>query len=118
MRPIRNVLVPASGNSPVVVLDAYQKGPVSVQVQSIVAAPSITVQWTDDDVFAANYNPATGAWKACGQPAAMVAAGDGGTITDSGTAPKEIMPTAIRFVNGNGGGSSALMSVVQSGNLG
>lgn len=114
MRPIRNIAVPASGNSVVVPLDQYEKGDIEVQVQSITGAPSITVQWTNDDVFAAGYNPATGTWVTCGQPAAMTAAGHGGVITDAQTVPRPIRPVAIRFVNANGA-STANMSVVQSG---
>lgn len=116
MRPIRNFLVPANpAISAPVPLDPYQKGPVSVQLQQILTgAPSITVQWTDDDVF----NPAvTPNWKTCGQPAAMVAAGDGGVITDAAAVPKEIMPSAIRFVN-SVAASTAYVSIVQSGILG
>lgn len=114
MRPIRNIAVPASGNSVVIPLDQYQKGSTSVQVQSITGTPAITVQWTNDDVFAAGYSPAAGAWETCTHPAAMAAAGDGGVITDSEAVPVPINPIAIRFVNANAG-STALMSVVQSG---
>jgi hypothetical protein len=117
MRPIRSVAVPASSNSAVVVLDPLQKGPILVQLAAITGTPAITVQWTNDDVQAAGYDPATGAWKACGQPGSMAAKGDGGVLTDAQTVPKEIMPVAIRFVNANGA-STGSMNIMQSGILG
>ena len=115
MRPIRNIAVPANpAFSAVIPLDQYQKGDIEVQIQSVVGVPAITVQWTNDDIWAAGYNPATGSWKTCGQPASMAAAGDGGVITDAGAVPQPIRPVAIRFVNANAA-TTALASVIQSG---
>ncbi len=112
MRPIRNIAVPASGASVVIPLDQYEKGPITVQLQSVTGTPDVDVQWTNDDVWSPTFTPATAAWNLVATPQAMAVAGDGGVLCDADGNP--VMPVAIRFVN-NSGGSSAAASVVQSG---
>jgi hypothetical protein len=104
MRPIR-LSTPAAGASAPIPLDINLK-PFSVTVTCIpTGGASVTLQYTTDNVFAANYNPAAGNWLARADMTAQTTSKD--VVF---TAPV----TAVRQVVA-GTGSSEL-HVVQSGN--
>lgn len=61
MRPVRQVITGTGATSPVP-LDTYIS-PFSVGLSVVVASTgTYTVQFTTDDVYAKNYNPAIGTW--------------------------------------------------------
>lgn len=62
MRPV-TVTVVGVGNSPPIPLDQYLTPfQVSLQVVDIAGAVDMTVEYTNDDVFAVGYDPNTGNW--------------------------------------------------------
>ena len=61
MRPITRTQTNVGDDIPVP-LDLYLT-PFNVTIQCVISGgPTYTVQYTNDDVYAANYNPATGNW--------------------------------------------------------
>lgn len=111
MRPIR-VAIPATGTpGPVVPLDIYQKGPVTVAIVSVVGAVNINVQYTLDDVFSPTFNQATAQWFAVSAALTGAVAAAAAAVTDANNNP--IVPTAIRATNAGIG--TAILQVVQSG---
>lgn len=61
MRPITRVQTNV-GNDVPIPLDIYLT-PFNITIQCVISGgPTYTVQYTDDDVFAVGYNPATGNW--------------------------------------------------------
>lgn len=110
MRPV-TVTVPASAASPVIPLDLYEVGPVGWQLSGLTGGPSVTIQYTFDDVYATTFNPATANWLTAKDGAAVVAAA-GERLADANGNP--VNPTAVRGLNANAA-SSATLRIVQSG---
>lgn len=113
MRPVR-VPIPATGTpGPVVPLDIYQKGPVSIAVSGVQGAVNIDVEYTLDDVFAANFSQSTAQWFPVAALQNLNAAATS-QLVDANNAP--IMATALRTTNSGAG--TAILQVVQSGVMG
>lgn len=97
-------------NSGVWIPDVYLN-PFNLSLQAIIAgAPTYTVEYTNDDVFAATFNPATANWTpVAGMTAAVVSAN--ATL---------ISPvTGIRLRQTVGAGPNAVtLRIVQSGAVG
>lgn len=106
MRPITRALT-GVGNDVPVPMDLYQR-PFNVSIAVAVSGAAITysVQWTQDDVWASGYNPATGNW--------FAAAGNltGAVDNEAGSIISPV--TAIRLITTAGTGT-ATMRVVQAG---
>lgn len=61
MRPITTTVTDVGVSAPIP-LDLYLK-PFQVTIQCVKSGtPTYSVQYTNDDVFSASYNPATGEW--------------------------------------------------------
>jgi hypothetical protein len=114
MRPI-TVSVGASASSQVVPLDIYQTGNVNVQLQNITGTPDVSIEWTNDDIWAVGYDPDTGNWSDSGL-ANLAADGDGGVLVDAGSG-FPITPRAIRATNA-AAASTADVTIVQNGVMG
>lgn len=111
MRPVR-VAIDGSGGtgvSPVVPIDIYQKGPITVALTGVQGVVSVDIDYTLDDVWSPSFNPATAEWFPTGIQAAAAAASE--ALVDANNNP--IIPTAIRATNGGAG--TAVLVVVQSG---
>lgn len=104
MRPITMLVVGAATSVPIV-LDQYLT---PFNVSLTVSAPSgaivATVQYTNDDVFAAGYNPALGQWFDHADLTAVVALSAGTLISPV---------SAVRLVNAGAG--TAQLIVRQAG---
>ena len=109
MRPIV-VDIPASGESVIVPLDIYQRGPVTCSIIVLTGSPTLKVQYTMDDPFGAT--PPTN-WVDAGAPL-NAAAGDGALVDSAGHL---IVPRAIKGVN-SGGASTGRLIVSQPGVMG
>ncbi len=106
MRPVR-LSVTGTGVSNPVILDQY-RSPFSVGVGVTVSAGaslSYTVEHTFDDVFAANFNPATATWFPHASLAARASSSDGNyaypvmavrlNVTGTGTAAITIIQAGM-----------------------
>lgn len=108
MRPV-TVSVTGVGSSAPIPMDVYLN-PFNVSMQCTVnGVVTYNVEWTNDDIWAPGYNPATGNWFAA---AANLT---GATTAQTGTLISPV--TAIRIRNSAGAGTST-MRVVQSGAVG
>lgn len=104
MRPV-TVSVVGVGNSPVIPLDLYLTPfNVSLQVRDVAGAVDMTVQYTNDDVFAGTFNPATATWFDHADLTNQVGPAVGTIISPV---------TAVRLVNAGVG--TAELRVVQAG---
>lgn len=114
MRPIR-LAIPADDVTIPVPLDIYQKGPVTVGVDSVDGVVDIDIQYTTDDIFAAGYDPSMGNWVNSAAPLDNITAALSAALVDSqGNA---IVPTAIRALNNVDTGTARLV-VLQAGVMG
>lgn len=108
MRPITRSLT-GVGNDVPIPLDIYLT-PFNVSIQvTVTGTITYSVQWTQDDVFATGYNPATGNWFAAA--ANLTAATD----NEAGSLVSPV--TAVRLITTAGTGTAA-MRVVQAGVFG
>lgn len=104
MRPI-TVSVVGAGNSSPIPLDLYiTPFELTLQISIVSGAINATLQYTNDDVFAAGYNPATGTWFNHADLVNKVAAAVGTIISPV---------TAVRLVNADTG--TAQLRVTQAG---
>ncbi len=110
MRPVTVVTTDASGGAkaaPPIPLDIYQN-PFNVSFQAIVTGTvNYDVQYTNDDIWAAGYNPATGNWADYTTPDFS-----GETASKNGSTTEVVR--AVRLLQNTGDGSVRL-TVVQSG---
>jgi len=110
MRPVR-VVVPAGpgGTSPIVPIDFYEVGTITIGVDPITGAPSTAVQYTLADIF----DPvalAAATWITAGAPLAAVVGSAAAALCDANG--NAIHPTAIRGVNSVAGATSRLTVIV------
>lgn len=106
MRAVRQVLT-TTGAGAVIPLDTYVS-PFSVGLSVVLASTgTYTVQFTTDDVFAKNYNPATGVW---------FNSTDTNVVNATASALSNVaFPiTAVRL-NATANGSSITFTVIQAG---
>lgn len=104
MRPV-TVTVVGAGNSAVIPLDLYLTPfNVSLQLLDVAGAVDMTVQYTNDDVFAVGFDPNTATWFDHADLTNQLAAVTGTIISPV---------TAVRLVNGDVG--TAQLRVVQAG---
>lgn len=108
MRPITRSLTGVANDVPTP-LDIYLT-PFNVTIQVIVTGTiTYSVQWTNDDVFASGYNPATGNW--------FAAATNLTNATDNEVGTLQSPVTATRLITTAGTGT-ATMRVTQAGVFG
>lgn len=104
MRPV-TVTVAGAGNSSPIPLDLYiTPFELTLQISIVSGAINATVQYTNDDVFASGYDPATGNWFNHADLVNEVAAAIGTIISPV---------TAVRLVNADTG--TARLRVTQAG---
>ena len=80
-RPVRQLLAPAApvNGAPIILNNmAYNGVTFNVSLQVIITGTATyTVQYTQDDVFATNYDPSTGSWFSVTGLIAQTASGNG-----------------------------------------
>lgn len=108
MRPITRSLTGVGTDVPIP-LDIYLK-PFSVSIAvTVTGTITYSVQWTEDDIFAAGYNPAAGNW--------FAAAANLTGAVDNQAGSLQAPVTAVRLITTAGTGT-ATMRVVQAGVIG